>query len=116
MTAPASVGTRPLSPPSGVLRGALRWAARSMHDLAVQTRAADGAPPVDDAVERAARLRPIVRGFQEEAERERRIPAALLEQLRAAGLYRMLVPRQLGGLQLDLLSFLRVVEHLSEGD
>lgn len=67
-------------------------------------------------VETAAALRPTVRGFQDEAERERRIPPALVEQLREAGLYRMLVPRELGGLQVDLLSFLRVVELISEAD
>jgi alkylation response protein AidB-like acyl-CoA dehydrogenase len=67
-------------------------------------------------VETAAALRPLVRGFQDEAERERCIPVALVGQLREAGLYRMLIPRQLGGLQVDLLSFLRVVELISEAD
>jgi alkylation response protein AidB-like acyl-CoA dehydrogenase len=67
-------------------------------------------------VDDAAALRPIVRGFQDQAERERRLPPALVERLRAAGLYRMLVPRELGGLQVDLLTFLRAVELISEGD
>jgi len=50
----------------------------------------------------AAALRPVIRGYQEEIERERRIPPALMEHLRAAGLYRMVVPQELGGAQLDL--------------
>ena len=67
-------------------------------------------------LETAAVLRPAVRGFQEETERERRIPPPLVEQLREAGLYRMLVPYALGGLELDLLTFLRASELIAEGD
>jgi indole-3-acetate monooxygenase len=79
---------------------------------------AEGARPAEctTLVGQAAALRPIVRGFQDEAERERRIPPPLVEQLKAAGLYRMLVPRALGGLQVDALTFLRAVELVSEGD
>src|SRR5918912_3258642 len=36
--------------------------------------------------------------------------------MRADGLYRLLVPRELGGLQVDLLTYFRVVELVSEGD
>src|SRR5919198_3451742 len=64
----------------------------------------------------AATLRPVVRGYQDEIERERRIPMPLVEQLRAAGLYRMVVPEALGGLQVDLLTFLRAVEMIAEAD
>jgi alkylation response protein AidB-like acyl-CoA dehydrogenase len=67
-------------------------------------------------LESAAALQPVVRGFEEETERERRIPPALVEHLRGAGLYRMLVPHALGGLQLDLLTFLRASELIAEGD
>ena len=69
-----------------------------------------------DVLEAAAALRPVIRGYQEEIERERRIPRALVDQLRAAGLYRLLVPREMGGLQVDLLTYFRVVELVSEGD
>lgn len=64
----------------------------------------------------AAALRPVIRGYQEEIERERRIPPALMEQLRAAGLYRMMVPRELGGAQLDLLTCFHAIELAAEGD
>ena len=83
-----------------------------MQDIADAPLSTDRASLVDTA----AALRPIVRGFQDEAERERRIPPPLVEQLRNAGLYRLVVPRQLGGLQVDLLTFLRVVELVAEGD
>ena len=48
-------------------------------------------------------------------EQEQRLPGALVEQLHAAGFYRMVIPRSLGGLQADPLTYTRVVELLAEG-
>jgi alkylation response protein AidB-like acyl-CoA dehydrogenase len=67
-------------------------------------------------VESAVALQPVVRSFQAEAERERLIPKPLLDQLREAGLYRMFCPRELGGLQVDLLTCFQIVELMSEAD
>ena len=66
-------------------------------------------------VQAAAALRPVIRDYHEEIEREQRLPPALVEQMRAAGFYRMVIPRALGGLQVDPLTYLRVVELLAEG-
>ena len=66
-------------------------------------------------VQAAAAMRPMLRDYQEEIEREQRLPPALVEQLHAAGFYRMVIPRSLGGLQVDPLTYLRVVELLAEG-
>jgi indole-3-acetate monooxygenase len=75
--------------------------------------------PVDiDAqllVQAAAALQPELRSYCEEIEREQRLPKALVEQLRAAGFYRMVIPRDLGGLEVDPLTYLRAVELLAEG-
>src|ERR1700722_17742736 len=75
--------------------------------------------PVDiDAqpvVRAAAALRPVLRHYHEEIEREQHLPQALVEQLHAAGFYRMVIPRSLGGLQVDPLTYLRVAELLAEG-
>ncbi len=75
--------------------------------------------PVDiDAqpvVQAAAALQPELRQYQEEIEREQRFPPALVERLHDAGFYRMVMPRTLGGLQVDTLTYLRVVELLAEG-
>jgi alkylation response protein AidB-like acyl-CoA dehydrogenase len=62
----------------------------------------------------AAALRPIIRGYRDELEREQRLPKALVEQCHAAGFYRLVRPRALGGLQADPLTYLRVVEVLAE--
>ena len=67
-------------------------------------------------LDRATSLFHVVRNFQEETEGERRIPPPLVAQLREAGLYRMLLPSALGGLQLDIPTCFRVVELLSEAD
>ncbi len=75
-------------------------------------------PPDIDAqplVQAAAALQPVLRRYHEEIEREQRMPPALVEQLHAAGFYRMVIPRSLGGLQVDPLTYLRVVELLAEG-
>jgi indole-3-acetate monooxygenase len=66
-------------------------------------------------VREAAALRPVLRDYREEIEREQRLPPALVEELRAAGFYRMVIPRALGGLEADPLTYLRVVELLAEG-
>src|SRR6266702_7305679 len=71
----------------------------------------DAQPPV----QAAAALRSVIRGYRDEIEREQRMPPALFEQLRAAGFYQMVMPRELGGLQADPLTYVRVVELLAEG-
>jgi len=66
-------------------------------------------------VQAAAALQPVLRQYREAIEREQRLPKALVETLCAAGFYRMVIPRALGGLQVDPLTYLRVVELLAEG-
>jgi indole-3-acetate monooxygenase len=66
-------------------------------------------------VREAAALRPMLRRCHDEIEHEQRLPRALVEALRAAGFYRMVIPGALGGLGADPLTYLRVVELLAEG-
>jgi Acyl-CoA dehydrogenases len=66
-------------------------------------------------VQAAAALRPVIRAYHDELEREQRLPKALVERFHAAGFYRLVRPRELGGLQADPLTYLRTVELLSEG-
>src|SRR5438105_11691024 len=66
-------------------------------------------------VQAAAALQPELRSHRKEIEREQRLPKGLVEQLRAAGFYRMVIPRELGGLEADPLTYLRVVELMAEG-
>jgi indole-3-acetate monooxygenase len=66
-------------------------------------------------VRAAAALQPMLREYHDELEREQRMPRPLVEKMCAAGFYRMVIPRALGGLQADPLTYLRVVEILAEG-
>jgi len=63
----------------------------------------------------AAALQPMLRELHDEIESEQRFPRALVEKMHAAGFYCMTVPRSLGGLQLDPLTYLRVVALMAEG-
>jgi indole-3-acetate monooxygenase len=69
------------------------------------------AQPVVQAV---IALSPLLRDRYQEIEREQRLPSDLVAQLHAAGCYRLVIPRALGGLQVDPLTYLRVVEILAE--
>ena len=88
-------------------------------DTPMDTRVQETRLPADvDAqpvVQAAAALRPVLREYREEIEREQRMPEALVEQMREAGFYRLVIPRALGGLEVDPLTYLRVVELLAEG-
>lgn len=65
-------------------------------------------------VRAAAAMQPVIRAYRDEIEREQRLPKALVAQMREAGFYRMVIPRSLGGLQVDPLTYLRVAELLAE--
>jgi alkylation response protein AidB-like acyl-CoA dehydrogenase len=66
------------------------------------------------AVQAAAALRSVIRGYREDIEGEQRLPKALVEQFHAAGFYNLVIPRELGGLQADPLTYVRVVELVAE--
>lgn len=51
-----------------------------------------------------------------EIERARRLPPDLVDELVAAGCFRMLVPRSHGGDQLDLPVHVQVIEELARAD
>jgi indole-3-acetate monooxygenase len=70
----------------------------------------DAQPPV----RAAAALRSVIRGYRDEIDREQRLPKALVEQCHAAGFYSMVIPREMGGLQVDPLTYVRAVELLAE--
>src|SRR5437773_9666303 len=109
----AVLGRRLPAPRLAAIRLKAAWH-EGMYMMAEETRL-----PVNiDAqplVQAALALQPVLRSYREEIEREQRLPKALVEQLRAAGFYRLVRPRELGGLQADLLTYLRVVELLAEG-
>ena len=90
-----------------------------MDAIADEAMTDDTRLPVDverqPLVRAAAGLQPLLRELHDEIEREQRFPRALVEKMREAGLYRMVIPRSLGGYQADALTYLRAVELMAEG-
>jgi alkylation response protein AidB-like acyl-CoA dehydrogenase len=67
-------------------------------------------------VERARALSPLVRKCADEAEATREIPRALFEQLADADLFHLLLPRTIGGTELDLPTYIQVIEEIGYAD
>jgi alkylation response protein AidB-like acyl-CoA dehydrogenase len=65
---------------------------------------------------RARRLAPEIAAFAERIETERRLPEELIALLHEAGLYRLLLPRSLGGAELDPSSFVEIIETIAMAD
>jgi alkylation response protein AidB-like acyl-CoA dehydrogenase len=69
-----------------------------------------------DHVSAVGALNEMIRRECADVDRLRRIPAGVVDALRAAGVFRMLAPRALSGAETDPLSFLRVVEEVAYAD
>jgi alkylation response protein AidB-like acyl-CoA dehydrogenase len=67
-------------------------------------------------IDAAHALGPTIVGLRDQIQRERQLPAAFVDQLRDQGFFSLLLPRQLGGLELSLTDYLRVVEEVSRVD
>jgi alkylation response protein AidB-like acyl-CoA dehydrogenase len=63
----------------------------------------------------AKAIQPELRTYREQIEAKQRFPKPLVARLKEAGFYRMVVPRSLGGLAVDPITYTRVVELLAEG-
>ncbi len=72
--------------------------------------------PADDVLARARALAPLIREHADQAERERRLPKPVVDAMTAAGLYRVAAPREVGGLETDPFTQIRVIEAVSEVD
>lgn len=69
-----------------------------------------------DALQSARALAPRIREAAAEIEAERRLPVEIMEAMRSAGLFHMMVPRDLGGRETDPVEHLRVVEEIAAAD
>src|SRR5437868_2957484 len=74
------------------------------------------ASQTDDALAAARALAPAVAAAADETERHRELPSELVDQLHAAGMFRLLLPRSLGGRELDLPTHVAVMEVLGAAD
>jgi alkylation response protein AidB-like acyl-CoA dehydrogenase len=67
-------------------------------------------------VEAARALAPLIREHTQAIEAERRLPEPVVHALIEAGLFKLFVPKSLGGAEADPVTFTRVVEELSKAD
>jgi len=71
---------------------------------------------VTDPVAHAEALAPKLEALSARMERERRLLPEVLDELHAAGLFRLMLPRSLNGAEADPRTLLRVVETLARAD
>jgi indole-3-acetate monooxygenase len=67
-------------------------------------------------VERARALAPIVAKWRDAGEQERHMPRPLFEALRDTGVFRMSVPKAVGGAEVDEETSMQVIEELARQD
>lgn len=67
-------------------------------------------------VQSARALQVLARAHADETEAGRRLAAPVVDAIAQAGLFRMLVPREIGGLETDVGSMVGAIEELSAGD
>jgi indole-3-acetate monooxygenase len=65
---------------------------------------------------RCSEIIPLLREYAAEVEAARQLPAPVVAALRSAGVFRMAMPRKLGGPELDILSQIEIIETLSRAD
>jgi len=70
----------------------------------------------DDLLTAARKLAPGIRAASDEIERGRTLTEPIVQALADAGLYRMFLPRSLGGGEVEPLTYFDVVEELTRAD
>ncbi len=70
----------------------------------------------DAVLETVKDLLPIIKEHRDNGERERRVSDAVVNAMKEAGLFKLWIPRELGGDEIDLPALLEVVEEISATD
>ena len=64
----------------------------------------------------ARKLAPTIRAGSDQSEADRELPQALFEALADAGLFQLALPRALGGAEIDLPTYVQVLEEIGKAD
>lgn len=67
-------------------------------------------------VEAARKLAPSIRSYAAQVEADRELPRPLFESLAGAGFFKLLIPRTIGGAEIDLPSYVQTLEELGKAD
>ncbi len=73
-------------------------------------------PEAPSPLDAARKLVPQIRACAEQTDAARELPRPLFEALADAGLFRLALPRALGGSELDLPTYVQVIEELGKAD
>jgi alkylation response protein AidB-like acyl-CoA dehydrogenase len=69
-----------------------------------------------DLIGHARKLTDTIRAASDSIESDRRLPLRLLDALHEARLFRMMLPRSVGGLEADPITFFNVIETIAQAD
>src|SRR5262245_44661830 len=67
-------------------------------------------------IEAARALKPEIDAVRDELDRQRRLPAALVEAMCSAGMFSLWLPQTLGGPALNVIEFIKIIEELARFD
>ncbi|MGH7415307.1 MAG: acyl-CoA dehydrogenase family protein [Candidatus Rokuibacteriota bacterium] len=67
-------------------------------------------------IETARKLGPLIRSSAAETDAQRELPRALFETMADAGLFQLALPKRLGGAEMDLPSYIEVIEEIGRAD
>ena len=67
-------------------------------------------------IARATALVPLIREHAEKSSQERRVVPEVVDALEEAGLFKLLVPRRLGGLETNLRTMMECMAEVGRGD
>ncbi len=73
-------------------------------------------PEIMDWVGRVTALAPLIEQYRDQADQQRVTSAEVMDQLRAAGLHRMMISKEFGGGQVSLSTGIAVVQALARLD
>ena len=70
----------------------------------------------ESPLDAARKLVPLIRSFADEVEATRELPRPLFEALADAGMFHLALPRALGGSEIDLPTYVQVIEEIGKAD
>ena len=71
---------------------------------------------MSDVLSRAISIKPLIESLSQTIDQERELPPALVQKLLDEGFFRLLIPKWLGGKELDWLEYLKVIRTLAASD
>jgi indole-3-acetate monooxygenase len=90
---------------------------RSLEEAVMDTLEARSDATLEQTyIERARELQPMLRAAGDEIERRREVTPEIVEAMKERGIFHMLLPRSLGGAELDPLTYTAVLELLAQAD